>query len=407
MSRLILAGAALTLACAASASNGPFPGSHGVEDVTGLSWDPEAGILHVATGSGRAFALSGPEFEGAARARLSETSLDFGGVDLGNEAVNSSLLSNPGSLAVEISTIGEPGADFFRIASEQGCPQPPFQLGSGQSCELSYRFEPTSPGATDTSLSITSDSIDGDLELSLSGTGLQAVLALSTGQLDFGAVTMDAIPVTRELTLTNTGNTDLAINSVESPAAPFAGPTEASDCAEPPLVLAPESSCSLVYEFAPEQPGTFAQGLAIGSSAGTRAFSLLAQALPPSSGAPFVSIEPSRVVFDIVAPGTVLDSELILLEHLGGDPLEIGDIVVVQQSGGQLQVPGDSDFCSQRSLSPGQSCAFRVRLIPDQTVPGPLAEVEIESNAADAPLRITVVGSQGALFRDRFEAIMD
>jgi len=405
--RLAILLCGVTLVGWAGAGNGPFPGGAGSQDVTGLSWDPDAGNLYVATASGRAFVIAGPAFEGAARARLSATSLDFGGVVLGDEAILSSRVSNPGALEVTISALSEPDGAFARLDAVDSCPLPPFPLPSGQSCLLSYRFQPTAAGDASATLNIGNDGVDGDLMLALSGTGLEAGLALSSGQLDFGSPSLDGAPILRELILTNSGNTDLTMSSIEAATAPFSGPTEASSCAELPLVLSAGSSCSLVYTFAPDAPGTFAQGLAIVSSAGSRAFSLLGQALPASAGPPDVIIEPRQVIFGAVALGTVLDSELIRVEHLGGDTLSIGNIVVVEQSGGQFEIPGNSDFCSQRSLAAGQSCAFRVRMTPDQIMPGPFAEIELESNAAAAPLKITVLGSGGELFGDRFEALLD
>ena len=407
MIRLVILLCGVTLVGWAGAGSGPFPGSAGSQDVTGLSWDPEAGHLYVATASGRAFVIAGPTFEGVARARLSATNLDFGGVVLGDEAILSTRLSNPGALEVTISALSQADGAFVRLEVDDNCPPPPFLLASARSCQLSYRFQPTAAGEASASLTIVNDGVDGDLLLSLSGTGLEAGLTLSAAQLDFGSPSLGATPVMREVVLTNSGNSDLAVNSIEAATAPFSGPTDASSCAEPPLMLSAGSSCSLVYAFAPETPGTFAQALVIVSSAGSRAFSLLGQALPASVGPPDVVVAPQQVVFGAVALGTEMASDLIVVKHRGGDTLTIGNIVVLEQSGGQFDIPGGSDFCSQRSLAAGQICAFRVRMVPDQIIPAPFAAIEIESNAAAAPLKVNVLGGDGELFSDRFEASPD
>src|SRR5207302_3282671 len=86
-------------------------------------------------------------------------------------------------------------------------------LNAGQACGLSFTFSPTGTGLRSGLLQIV-DSRGSSSNLTIAGTGQGPVAQLSTSALTFEDGTIGATQ-THELTLTNTGQGDLQVQSVE------------------------------------------------------------------------------------------------------------------------------------------------------------------------------------------------
>lgn len=91
-----------------------------------------------------------------------------------------------------------------------------------------------------------------------------ADLALSLAEVDFGELLINQSNQ-RELILTNQGEADLLIQSIEPPGAPFA--LDPSECAELPFTLAPGASCSMLVSLESSEIGQFEDEIVILSNA--------------------------------------------------------------------------------------------------------------------------------------------
>ncbi len=137
--------------------------------------------------------LTGEGVEAAAR--IEETRLDFGRIELGTEKVRTLELENPSDLTLKIAA--KPmGAhrDEFHVES--------VELSPGERRALTVTFRPTSEGRKDAALAVSPCEGCVDQVVMLLGEGLDKALVAEPAELDFGQVPMDR-EETRTVTITN------------------------------------------------------------------------------------------------------------------------------------------------------------------------------------------------------------
>ena len=156
---------------------------------------------------------------------LSDSSLNFGDVEMGSTGVQQLTLTSSGTAPVTISSATIAGQNF-QITSVQypaGTTGWPATLNPGQQVVLSITFSPNAATSFNGNLALTSDASGGTANVPLSGTGdavPAADLTLSTTSVNFGQVQIGS-KVTRSLTLTSTGNAPLTISAITVAGAQF------------------------------------------------------------------------------------------------------------------------------------------------------------------------------------------
>jgi hypothetical protein len=106
----------------------------------------------------------------------SPSSVPFGNVTVGQTSVAQSVtVSNPGSSAVSISSIGTSGP----FSQTNSCGS---SLGAGASCTVSVKFAPASAGAASGTLTVASSAPGSPLTVPLSGTGVNSSTNLALNQ---------------------------------------------------------------------------------------------------------------------------------------------------------------------------------------------------------------------------------
>lgn len=213
----------------------------------------------------------------ATRSAASGLVIQSGDVNFGNVAAGFTseartvVLDNEGATALTVSALEAPLAPFAR--SGGSCAAAPFVLAAGTSCTLQYTFSPTVAGAASQALALTVSGGSGSGSITLSGTGLQGLLQLSVASLAFGEVAPGS-SAEASISLGNSGNTSLNINSITTPLAPFSR-VGGSCSTSVPFTLLVGGSCTLIYRFTPQQGGPVSQFISIGSSgAGPGGFEL-------------------------------------------------------------------------------------------------------------------------------------
>jgi hypothetical protein len=185
---------------------------------------------------------------------ISTSAVDFGDLVVGEQLSIPVQITNSSSAPfgpVHIFGGAPPSAAFDASQNCQGR-----VLAGGASCEISYRFEPTSPGtATDTSaftISPTANQSDGEsFDITLSGRGT-ASLTIAPTVLDFGNVAVGTA-AQRPVVVTNTGAVPLGPLSVFGAEPLSAAYTALADCAG--RTLAAGASCQIGYQFSPSTAG--------------------------------------------------------------------------------------------------------------------------------------------------------
>lgn len=215
--------------------------------------------------------LAVPATAGAATAswRFEPPSYDFG-VRLPDEGPTSAKafeLQNTGetSLAPEFVSVSNQRGSGFQLA-HNGCTK---LLAPGAGCKIEITFDPNTGGRMEGTLTVESISGVAAAKAQLSGSGGEPVVVIEPAVLTFDTVTIPtgATPGSslRTITVTNTGSADLSIDGLGydegSPAGSRPNFFLRGEAVGPGLCLRatvpPGSSCSLSFEFNPQNPGTY------------------------------------------------------------------------------------------------------------------------------------------------------
>jgi hypothetical protein len=223
------------------------------------------------------FNLSGSGL--GAQLSVSPSPLNFGTLVIGDNATAMLSISNSGGGTLQINAIEAAQPPFALISN--GCGNPPFNLGAGASCTLSYQFSPNVAGDALQSLQIDSSATSSPDSLSLFGFADGPNLNLSPQPLDFGGVAVGA-HLDLPLNLQNSGVSPLTISAIDPPQSPFS--LISSDCGPPPIQLPADVGCQMIYRYAPTVDGSSAQLLSFASDSPVplRVLSLLGNGLQPA-----------------------------------------------------------------------------------------------------------------------------
>jgi hypothetical protein len=128
----------------------------------------------------------------------------------------------------------------------------PLNLAPGQSGNFNVQYAPQAAGNVNGAVSIVSNAPNSPATVALSGTGVAAshTLGVSPGSLNFGSLT-DGTSTTQGFTVTNTGNSDVAISGFTATGTAYSivGGGGA-------VTLSPNQRTSVSVQFAPTTTGT-------------------------------------------------------------------------------------------------------------------------------------------------------
>jgi hypothetical protein len=102
------------------------------------------------------------------RADFSPASLHFFSVQIGQSPTKSTTLSNPGSTALDISSISITGSNSNQFTQTNSCPS---MLNPGDSCIISVTFTPTQSGPLSADVTVVDNAENSPQNVPLSGTG--------------------------------------------------------------------------------------------------------------------------------------------------------------------------------------------------------------------------------------------
>lgn len=237
--------------------------------------------------------------------------------------------------------------------SQNGCGA---QLASGAGCSLAVTFSPSAPGTRIGSVTIQSTTPGfTPVVAGLTGTGLPtAQLAVTPGQLAFGAVLLGANSAAMQLTVNNPGTGTLQGLSFTT-AAPFS--VGSGNCGSS---LAPGGSCVVPVIFAPEVAG---------SQSGTLTVATTSLGVPPvlvalsgSGSAPAsLAISPTSLTFPGTAIGTTSAAQSVTVSNPGGAALPGLSLALSGTASGDFAIV--STGCAA-TLAGGASCSATVTFKP-------------------------------------------
>jgi hypothetical protein len=151
-------------------------------------------------------------------------------------------LRNTGGSPLTISSVSASG-DF---AETSNCGT---SVAAGGNCVFSVVFAPTATGSRTGSIVISDDAAGSPHLISLSGSGMAAVVALNPTSLSFPSVQVGTSSTVQTVNLSNTGNVSLNISGIQA----TGDYAQTNNC---PASLSAGSACAIKVTFTPTVSGT-------------------------------------------------------------------------------------------------------------------------------------------------------
>ncbi len=259
-----------------------------------------------------------------AQAALASSTLTFAPTVIGTHAATQALLlTNTGTAPLAISGIALADSVDYALSSTCGPTLP-----AGQSCTLAVSFQPQKTGSLSTTLTLTDNSGvlsgTGQQTITVAGSGLpipipQAGLTPSTGS--FGSQTVSSSSAPQTFSLSNTGTSALAINSLVLSDTVNFGLTNTCGAS-----LDAGLTCSFTVAFHPQTVGPLAASITIADNSGG---SIGAQQTVSLNGtgvplpAPQATLSGTALTFADTMATTTSGAQTVLLTNSGNAPLTL------------------------------------------------------------------------------------
>lgn len=171
--------------------------------------------------------------------RVTNTTMDFGAVHLGETAAPQSVIITNISGTAQALSIAGGAAGLFGGTTNCGVAT----LDAGASCVVSYAFSPTAPGAVTQATSLT---LNGkNYAFDFLGQGLSPFLVSPLG-FDFGDVALGGTSTVQSVLIRNISSVAQTLSLAGGAAGLFGGTTDCSIAS-----LLPDQSCRVSYAFTP------------------------------------------------------------------------------------------------------------------------------------------------------------
>src|SRR5260370_19990552 len=181
--------------------------------------------------------------------------INFGNDPVGTNLSQLLIIKNTGTATLTITQVTETGSPFFAVSGYSL----PLNVNAGQQTTITVTFLPTSTGPASGNISIVSNAPASPTSVALSGSGIAATLTLGvspTAGLSFVNVTTGTSSPTQNVTITNTGNSNVTISQINLTGAGY------SMTGGAPGMLSPSQSITLVVAFSPTRT-VFVNGISI------------------------------------------------------------------------------------------------------------------------------------------------
>lgn len=275
-------------------------------------------------------------------ATISPSVLAFGDVGIGSvSAAQTVQLSNTGTGALALNARTISGDASFHIASDT-CGS---SLAVGASCSIAITFAPTVYGARSGTLTWTDGLASRSVSLSGNGQG-QAVVALSTSNLDFGTVALGQSGI-QTVTVSNTGN---APTGLGTPSASGDFRVTSNTCG---TNIAPGDTCRITIAFVPSLDGSRSGTMTLADDATSHVAALTGI----GKGSASVTFAPVSLSFGNTAVNNTSATQIVTFTNSG----TAAATLVMPTVSGDYRIA--SNTCGS-SLAIGASCSIGIVFAP-------------------------------------------
>jgi hypothetical protein len=341
---------------------------------------------------------------------VNDLQIPFGNITVGSTSNQTVTVTNDGDEDLLVGSIAQsnPLAAPFSIINDNCSGQTVSVLSS---CTLTVRFSPAGTAVFSDSFDIPSnDSDENPVTVSVSGTGQPQPVpditvsdSVSPGdnqQIPFGNIT-EGSTSSQTVTVTNDGNTGLAIGSIAQ-SNPLAVPFSIVNDNCSGQTINTSSNCTLTVRFSPSAAGAFNDSFDIPSNdsdenpvtvsvSGTGQAQTLPDITVTDSVAP---TDNQQITFGGITEGNV-SNQTVTVTNNGNSDLVIGSIAQSNTLTAPFSILNDT--CSEQSVGPASNCTLTVRFSPSATVAFN-DSFDIPSNDSDEnPVTVSVSGTGEAL----------
>ena len=351
------------------------------------------GVTDNASDSPQSLPLSGTGVVAAPTVTLSPTSLSFGNQNVGTtSAAQTITLTNTGTAALTISSVGLTGTNAADFGETTTCPLSPSTLGAGANCAIRVTFSPSASGARSASVSISDNAAGSPQSVALSGTGVVSAPAVSLNptSLGFGNQNVGTTSTAQSITLTNSGTAALSISGIVVNGTNAADYAQSNTCPLSPATLAATASCAISVTFTPSANGARAATLSISDNASGSPQSVPLTGTGVTS-APSVTLNPTSLSFGNQNVGTTSAAQTVTLTNTGAAPLTINSIALGGTNAADFAESANCPL-NPSTLASGGSCTISVTFSPSVTG-SRSATISISDNAGGSPQNVTLSGT--------------
>jgi alpha-tubulin suppressor-like RCC1 family protein len=335
------------------------------------------------TASGSSVALSfNGNVVGSPAVSLSTSALAFGSVTAFSSNVLSFVVDNTGTAAAQAPVITTSGATY---SAAHNCAS---TLAPGSSCTVNVTFVPAGALTYTGSVSVAFTGV-ATQTVSLTGTGLSAVIAADATLIDYGSIPLGASRA-RTYTLLNTGTSAGALSYSTLPSTVVRSGTCAAS-------VASKSSCTVILTITPTAVGALTGALVVTSGSSNLNLGYAASGVTDATAQ--IENAQAQVVssvqfLDTASPATT--TRRLVIRNVGNSALTFGSTPVT--SSGTPFVVGTTT-CANATLPSSATCYVDITFAPsaDQPYSGslfvnntsgvPTSAVTLSGNGV--PLRVT------------------
>jgi FG-GAP-like repeat/Abnormal spindle-like microcephaly-assoc'd, ASPM-SPD-2-Hydin len=335
-------------------------------------------ITNSSTGGAQVVPLLGTGI--AASVTFLPASLTFANQTVGTSSPASVVtLTNNGTAALSITSVSITGANAGDYSQTNNCAA---SIAVGASCSISATFTPTGSSTRIASISVADSATGSPQIVPLTGTGIAPIVLLSPASITFANQAVGTVSPAGVITLSNTGNATLTINSVSITGANQGDFAQVNTCGGS---LAQGTSCTISVTFAPTAAGTRQASVSIADSA---TGSPQTASLTGVGTAPSVSFSTGTIVFASTAVGATSPVGGVTLFNTGNATLSISSITIAGANAGDFS---ESNTCDL-AVTAGGNCTISVLFAPT-AVGTRTASISVADTATGSPQSVALTGT--------------
>ncbi|MFL5658953.1 MAG: N,N-dimethylformamidase beta subunit family domain-containing protein [Ktedonobacteraceae bacterium] len=213
-------------------------------------------------------------------------------------------------------------------------------------------------------------------------------VSLSPTSLSFSNQQVNTTSASQAVTLTNSGNAALTINTIGVSGTNSGDFAQTNTCPISPSTLAANASCTISVTFTPTATGTRSASVSITDNASGSPHTVALSGSGTSAPAPAVSLSPSSLSFGNQNVNTTSAAQTVTLTNSGNAALTISSIGLSGTNSGDF---AQTNNCPS-TLAAGASCTINVTFTPTATG-ARSASVSITDNASGSPHSVALSGT--------------